>query len=261
MDETLEQSNKKVKLTTWEVLRYKFPENEYVLIEEVSDASGFNRSRSLDYMLINLWQSRGLAVTGIEKKSNRSDWLKELKQPQKQENHFKYCDYFYLLTDKDNVAKVEEIPDSWGWYHINGSQILKTMKAAPKLNSIPIERSLLCAMMRRAADKANFVRSDSLETHIQEQAAKIQGERNYTLESNSREYLNLKQKVDEFEKASGLDIAHCWPEDQPKKMGEAVKVIMNGGTKQYLESLERIEKQIKNIHEGIIQKIGVLKDG
>ena len=32
------------KQTTWQVLREKFPAEEYVLIEEVSDASGFSRS-------------------------------------------------------------------------------------------------------------------------------------------------------------------------------------------------------------------------
>ena len=51
---------------TWGILRGRFPENEFVLIQEVSDASGFSRSRSLDWMLINIWPSRGLAITGIE---------------------------------------------------------------------------------------------------------------------------------------------------------------------------------------------------
>jgi hypothetical protein len=249
---------KEKKLSTWEILRFKFPENEYVLIEEVSDASGFSRSRSLDYMLINLWNSRGLAVTGIEKKSNRGDWLKELKQPEKQENHFKYCDYFYLLTDKDNVAKLEEIPDAWGWYHINGSQILKTMKPAPKLNPLPIQRSLLCAMMRRAADKTNFVRNDSLEEHIKQKAESIRVERDYVLNNKARSWEDLKPKVDAFEAASGLSITRGWQEDYPKKLGETVKIIMNGGAKEYLESLQRIEKQIKHIHEGVIQKIEFL---
>lgn len=154
------------KATAWQVLRNKFPAEEYVLIAEVSDASGFSRSRSLDFMLINLWQSRGLAVTGIERKSNRGDWLKEIKNPAKQENHFKYCDYFYLLTDKEGVAKLEEIPANWGWYHINEKGMLKTLKAAPKLSSIPIERSLLCAMLRRADDKRDYVHKDNLEEQI-----------------------------------------------------------------------------------------------
>lgn len=247
------------KLTTWEVLRYKFPENEYVLIAEVSDASGFSRSRSLDYMLINLWESRGLAVTGIEKKSNRGDWLKELKNPQKQENHFKYCDYFYLLTDKDDVARLEEIPDAWGWYHINGSQVLKTMKAAPKLTPLPIGKSLMCAMMRRAAAKEKYVHVDTMQSHIQLQAEKIQLEKNNKLERDAANYVILKKNVDEFEAASGLDISHSW-RNEPKEIGEAVKLVMNGGVKEYEESLQRIEKQVKSIHDGILKNLSKAKE-
>lgn len=249
---------KEKKLSAWEVLRFKFPKNEYVLIEEVSDASGFSRSRSLDYMLINLWESRGLAVTGIEKKSNRGDWLKELKNPKKQENHFKYCDYFYLLTDKEDVAKLEEIPISWGWYHINGSQILKTKKAAPKLKPLPINRSLSCAMLRRAADKTGFVRADSLESYIQAKAESIQQQRNYTLENQAKSYKELRDKVDAFEASSGVDISRGWY-DAPKRIGEAVHLVMNGGIKEYEESLKRIEQQVRNIHERILKNIDTLQ--
>jgi hypothetical protein len=246
------------KLTTWEVLRYKFPENEYVLLQEVSDASGYGRSRSLDYMLINLWQSRGLAVTGIEQKSNRGDWLKELKNPQKQENHFKYCDYFYLLTDKDNVAKLEEIPASWGWYHINDKQILKTLKAAPKLAPKPIERSLLCAMLRRAADKTTYVHRDSLESHIQAKAEEVHTQRNHELERAAADYKDLKGKVDSFEQASGIEITYAWG-GQAKKIGETVKLIMNQGVDQYQERLERIQSQAKNFLESITTTIESIK--
>jgi hypothetical protein len=85
---------------TFQVLRKIFPETEYVLISEVSDAAGFSRSRSLDYMVINLWESRGLAINGIEQKSNRSDWLKELRNPEKQQNHFKSATTFIFLPIK-----------------------------------------------------------------------------------------------------------------------------------------------------------------
>lgn len=36
----MEPINKERKLSTWEVLRYKFPAEEYVLLEEVSDTTG-----------------------------------------------------------------------------------------------------------------------------------------------------------------------------------------------------------------------------
>lgn len=248
-----------LKLSAWQVLRNKFPETEYVLIEEVSDASGFARSRSLDFMIINLWQSRGLAVTGIERKSNRGDWLKELKTPAKQENHFKYCDYFYLLTDKDNVAKPEEIPANWGWYHINEKGMLKTLKAAPKLKSIPIERSLMCAMLRRAACKSNYVHVDSIEERIKIKAESIHQQKNTTLEREAKFYHELKAQVDAFELASGIKISHAWG-DSAKNMGNAVRIILNGESLYHTAGLRRLEQNAKSIHEGIKKNLDELDE-
>ena len=245
------------KLSAWQVLRDKFPAGEYVLIQEVSDASGHARSRSLDFMIINLWQSRGLAVTGIERKSNRGDWLKELKQPAKQENHFKYCDYFYLLTDKDGVAKLEEIPANWGWYHINKNGMLKTLKPAPKLSSIPIERSLMCAMLRRAASKDNYVHIDSIQEKIKIYAENIHQQRNSQLESEAKAYNHLKKMVDEFELASGIRISHAWG-DNAKDMGNAVRLIMNGESLNHTAGLRRLEQNAKSIHEAIKKNLDEL---
>lgn len=238
------------KATAWQTLRAKFPAEEYVLIAEVSDASGFSRSRSLDFMLINLWNSRGLAVTGIEQKSNRGDWLKELKNPAKQENHFKYCDYFYLLTDKEGVAKIDEIPTTWGWYHINANGMLKTLKAAPKLESIPIERSLLCAMLRRAADKSSYVHIDSVAEHIATKAEELKMERNYKLEAEASNWRQLKPIIDEFEKYSGLQISNTYSDI--KDIGEAVKQVRQGGLEQFLKRFERITSDVKTMHERML---------
>lgn len=227
-------------ISAYQVLRNKFPANECVLIEEVSDASGFARSRSLDFMIINLWQSRGLSVTGVERKSFRSDWLKELRQPEKQENHFKYCDYFYLLTDKEGIAKLEEIPETWGWYHINEKGILKTLKAAPKLTPLPIGKSLMCAMMRRAADKGKYVHIDTIEQRIEE--ARLRG---LNEASSGRDYIlqeaeKWKKIADEFKESTGLELGYRWGAIEPKKFGAAVKLIEAG-------EIEKIEKQLHDL--------------
>lgn len=246
------------KASTWQTLRAKFPAEEYVLIAEVSDASGFNRSRSLDFMLINLWNSRGLAVTGIEQKSNRSDWLKELKTPAKQENHFKYCDYFFLLTDKEGVAKIDEIPANWGWYHINANGMLKTLKAAPKLESIPIQRSLLCAMLRRAADKTNYIHVDSVAEHIATKAEQLKGERNYKLEAEANNWRIMKPIIDEFEKVSGVRISETYSDI--KDIGEAVKQIRQGGLEQFLKRFSRITEDVKTMHDRMIDSHKKMQD-
>lgn len=246
------------KMTTVQLLRNKYPASEYVLIEEVSDASGFSRSRSLDFMVINLWESRGLAITGIERKSSRTDWLKELKTPEKQENHFKYCDYFYLLTDKENIARVEEIPDAWGWLHVVNNRMIRVRKQAPKLTPAPVNRSFLCAMLRRAACKTNWVHKDDLDERIKTEAERALKERNNTLERKASEYDKLLKQVSEFENASGLDIQHSWGEELAR-IGKAVSIIKNNEVEKYVSHLEEISTRVERISEKIKTSVSEIK--
>lgn len=243
------------KYTTWEVLRYKFPENEYVLIAEVAGGNGY-----LDYMLVNLWNSRGLAITGIEKKSFRNDWLRELKNPGKQEHHFKFCDYFYLLTDKENVAKIEEIPSTWGWYHINEKGILKTLKPAPKQNPIPVNRQMLCNMIRRAAAKEKYVHEDMMETVIAERVEKQLSQRK-TREGRALEELEkLREDIKVFEEASGLHIFNGYQFWHGKeKIGTALKALLDGSSKEYSGELSRIKTRLETTIKEIDKTISDLK--
>jgi hypothetical protein len=252
--------------STFKILRNKFPASEYVIIREVSNASGFSRSRSLDYMLINLWVSRGLAIHGIEKKSNRSDWTKELKNPAKQEDHFKYCDYFWLLTDKEGVAKIEEIPPTWGWYHITKNGTVRTMKAAPKLNPIPITRSFMCAMFRRAADLTNFVHRTEIEEQIEARAEEKKVQRNFELEEKLRELDKLKEVVNKFEKAAGVQLQGDWwrKENDPEKIGTAVRLIIKYGMPSHIKHLEEFSERIKKIAGELdtdLEKLKSLENG
>ena len=243
-----------VKLTTEQVLMNKFPANEFVLIKEVSNASGFSRSRSLDYMAINLWESRGLAVIGIEKKSNRGDWQKEMKSPEKQESHFKHCDYFYLLTDKEGVAKLEEIPVTWGWYHIKGGKVF-TMKQAPKLSPQPIGRSLMCAMLKRAAFKGDYVHKDTFDSLVEDKV-KEKTEKFQDRDRNLRELKELRELVDEFEQSSGIILSGRFWNKYPygtkiKQVGEAVALILNGKLEEHVKSMERHKRSFELITKTI----------
>lgn len=209
-------------------------------------------------MLVNLWNSRGLSITGIEKKSYRNDWQRELKNPQKQEAHYKYCDYFYLLTDKENVAKIEEIPATWGWYHINEKGILKTMKAAPKLKSIPVDRPLLCCMLRRAADKKGFVRIDSIEDVVKERVEKVRADVTYGVQEKAKSYDSLRALVDEFDKASGLKLDDYWfRKTYVKEMGEAVKVLI-GDIGSQRKSLNYAFQTVKSLYDEMKKGIDAL---
>lgn len=233
-------------MTTFELLRKKYPENESVIVSEVSDSIG--RNRYLDYMIINLWISRGQSIIGIEEKSSRSDWLRELKKPEKQERHAPFCDFFYLLTTKPNVAKIEEIPENWGWMEIKGERIY-TIKKAPKVIAQTIPKHLWISIIRRAADKQNFVHKDSLKPEIDEQVERlIKGER-LKAENAIKDYANLKSCISEFEKASGLSLRGSYPITF-RDLGEKVKLVSDFNPISFLNMLERLnEKTQKAISE------------
>lgn len=204
---------------------------------EVSDAVGFSRSRSADYIAVNLWPSRGLTITGIEVKSYRSDWLSELKKPAKAENIYQYCDYFYLLTIDDTIAKLEEIPATWGWLCVKGS-VVKTMKEAPRLEAKPVSRHFMCAMLKRACNKEHWVHEDSIEERIE--VARALGEKTGKQDNQYKagQYDQLSAVVKEFEEASGINM-NCWR--PKKKIGAAVQFLNDGGAEGLAKKLVKLK--------------------
>lgn len=240
----------------WSILRGKYPPEQYALMAEVSDKAGFSRSRSADYIAMGLWQSRGLYLEGIELKSFRGDWLKELKNPKKAENIFKYCDLFWLLTSDESVAKIEEIPATWGWMNIKAEKIF-IKKQAPMLTPSPIDRSFLSCLLRRAVDKADYIHIESIEQRVSESFNRgiEQGQRDNKFYKSS--YEELKKAVDEFQEASGIEISR-WGDNG--KVGKVVYAIMNSGIEYTLNQVTNTEKTITKMLNAISSAVIELKE-
>lgn len=246
------------KESVYSLLLKKYPDGQYALMAEVSDAAGYSRSRSADFIVVSLWPSRGLGIHGIELKSYRGDWLNEKKNPKKAENIFQYCDYFSLLTTDINIAKLDEIPDTWGWMNIENGRI-KTIKEAPKQSPVALSRHFLAAMLKRSCDRSAWVLKESIIDEIQN--ARDVGRSN--AESAIRElkssYESLQKNVIEFEAESGIRInERRWMFDDPKKMGSAVKFIVDGGADRMKKDLELLGRRSKEIHDNIMHGIQLL---
>ncbi len=246
-----------------DILRRRFPAKEYALLEEVRDKAGFDASRSADFIVMNLWPSRGLHLEGIELKSYRSDWLSELKNPAKAEAIFQHCDFFWLLTENETIAKLEEIPPNWGWLAIKNGKVF-TMKEAPKLEPRPLPRSFLAALLKRATDKTGWTHDDDLKDRFEKIKMDAEARVAQRTSRDLENYAKLKGRVQEFEKASGLTIADNWDfrigRLDPAKLGEAVKFLQSGGTDQVRKELLALQskaqdilinltKQLHNLHE------------
>lgn len=242
----------------WSLLRKRYPEDQYALMAEVRDKAGHYASRSADFIAVGLWPSRGLAINGIELKSFRSDWLNELKRPAKAENIYQYCDYFWLLTADDTIAKIEEIPQTWGWLVINGSRIIQK-KDAPKLEPKPVSKHFMAAMLKRASSKYGWIHKDSIKVEIDAAYERGKTEDQTASINVQRDLDALRNSVKEFTDASGIKLPdRSWWEES-KNIGSAVKFIKDGGSEKLKKELLNLQSSAKDILENITKGIKALE--
>jgi hypothetical protein len=131
-------------------LRKRFPAPEFATLPGVRDGTGWNSQRTIDALVMGLWPSRGLLLHGVEIKVSRGDWLRELRNPKKQETIFKRCDRFWLAVGDPDIVQPGELPETWGLLVPHRGATLKIKKQAPELTPAPLDRAFLAAILRRA---------------------------------------------------------------------------------------------------------------
>jgi hypothetical protein len=71
--------------------------------------------RRADAIHIGTWASRGAGEIDVcEVKTQRADWLRELRDPGKAEAWWPHCSRFWLVVPNTDVARPDELPDGWG---------------------------------------------------------------------------------------------------------------------------------------------------
>ena len=113
-------------------LARQFAAPRWATFFEVRDDAGFKAQRTADAVSVATWTSMGLAVWGFEVKRSRSDFLRELKQPEKCSTIVRYCDRWVLAVADAEIAKPDEVPETWGLMVLRGKSLV-TVKKAPKL--------------------------------------------------------------------------------------------------------------------------------
>lgn len=92
-----------------EALRNLYPAQSYALLEQVGDGTGWSTHRHADAVVMSLWPSRGLTLTGIEVKVAKMDWKRELAQPEKAEAVASYCDFWMIAAPSGGLMVVTRI--------------------------------------------------------------------------------------------------------------------------------------------------------
>lgn len=135
----------------------------WAFLEQVPVAPGHAR-RMADGVAIQCWKTRSgppHAVIGFEVKVSRSDWLREVAQPDKAEL-LQYCDFWYVVVAGPEIVREGELPRGWGLLvpeelpgTIPGRQPkygLAERVAAPRLSPRPVDRPFAAALLRRASE-------------------------------------------------------------------------------------------------------------
>lgn len=88
----------------------------YICAEHVRARAGFD-TRTADFIAVETWESslrNGLTIHGAEVKTSRSDWLRELADPDKAAVSMAYASHCWLAAADASAAKLGELPDGWG---------------------------------------------------------------------------------------------------------------------------------------------------
>jgi hypothetical protein len=200
--------------------RYGVAGYRYALFEEVHNATGYRQSRSCDALAMCLWPSDGLELHGFEIKQSRSDYLNEIRDPDKADVFKKHCDRWWLVASSRSIVK-NDLPQGWGMMWPRAGSLVVSV-GAPKLEPEPMPREMLAALLRRAAEG----NADKAAMKERYEAGIKQGEKwaEQRLGRDKEALAKLREKVAAFEDASGIQLNGYG--NDGAKVGAAVKCVL-----------------------------------
>lgn len=245
-----------------EMLRKKYPKDAYALLFEVRNATGYaSRERYADAIGMSLWPSRGLEVLGFEMKVSRSDWLKELATPGKAEAICKYCDRWFIVAPP-KIVRSGELPATWGLLEVKRGCLVVTTPA-PKLQPEVMPVSFIASLFREAqrqlTDEAQVDRIVNKRVNAERKDIMyVESRKSEMLEARLQE---LEKVVHDFEKSSGVRLSSRWayPQKTPADIGNALKMILDGGPINYIKDLELLRNRLTHVVESMDMAIVGLK--
>lgn len=116
---------------------------------EKGEYEPFNPEQRIDAWAINLYRSNNFKRLAYEIKVSRSDFLNEIKNPDKRRQALELSNQFYFVTPKGLLSK-EEIPEECGLIEVSDDGETKTVKKAVHRETDGLVWQFLCSIARRA---------------------------------------------------------------------------------------------------------------
>lgn len=233
-------------------LRRTFKAPEYALLRGVTDATGHDMARTADAMAMGIWKSRGLHLHGIEIKSSRNDWLRELKDPAKADQIARFCDKWWIAIPDERIVAAGELPTGWGLI-LCGEKRNKVLTDAPLLDALPMTRTFLAAILRRTFEQATpegEIRKRVL-AEVERAKAAVRAEERARHDDNMAD---TRARLEAFHEATGLNpLTASW---HLPEIATVVKAVQGGGWK--VERLQRLLEALDEARSQFQEAIAVV---
>ena len=233
-------------------LRERYCKPEWAYFEEVANTTGVGGNRYADAVALNLYPSRGLTLNGFEIKVSRSDWLRELKKPDKAEQSIvKYCDHWYVVTLPD-IVKEGELPSTWGLILYKDGKLREAVKA-PKLEAKSLDRGFIAALLRRA----NEIDKETIDSLVNaaycKERDRLQAEYDRRSTESNRKYRDLVNNLNKVKEETGIDLLNYHP---PEEVVALIKAIKQADITSNYRGLTSLCKTIGDMHSKLTAAIG-----
>lgn len=136
---------------------------QYVIAEHVPTRPGaWGGDRIADAIVLDTWGTPHLDLTesererrewgarqsihGFEVKVSRSDWLTELRDPEKADAWVRYCHYFWLVASSKDIVR-DDLPDGWGLLVPHGGS-LRVVRKAQRRDPMPMPVAVVVSVAR-----------------------------------------------------------------------------------------------------------------
>jgi hypothetical protein len=242
-------------------LQAKFAAPAWAFIRHARNTTGFSRQvRTADAIAMSLWPSRGLELLGFEVKVSRYDFTRELKDPEKAEEIQQYCDRWWLAVGDAEIVHKGELPPTWGLMELRNSK-LRVIAEAPKLTAKPLNRGFLAALLRCAITTTGTEAQYKAirESAFEDGKAKGREVAERRLQMVATEKTKLEETIAGFEKGAGLSLSALSARFGARKVGEVVKMVLNGGIEKDLESLRGIHAIANSLASSLQQEINAIE--
>lgn len=231
-------------------------------VRNVRSHTGFSgeSERYADAVAVSVYPSRGLWIAGVEVKVSRSDWLRELREPEKAEKIAKACDFWWVAAPA-GIVRLDEVPASWGLLEVDGAGKVRAAKQAPRREAAPLTLGFVASLFRGLAKREAAAELRGRDRAAQELAerpdvaeleAALQVERiavDHERRSAERRKIDLDRlaaRVAAFEQRTGIKIDDL----ALPRVEELVRFLGRGQATQLAGTMRRVADELDALSKG-----------